>query len=486
MNKILTRFQIHLSLSTVVLIVLYGPLLELIKKNQNIQDLYGMDYLEFVLLFLIGFLIPWGISLFICLKRDNLKKYVFSFWIITSLFFFVSSQEFWIKFLTLIFGLLFLIPVIKNLNNFIKIFSLFALIVIPDTCYKNYRLIKSFVGFHFMDQISTDFKLRDNKPSNIFFFLLDGTDLTSSYLDEDKLPRNDLLPNLHQAFKNDFLWFPNAHSNSPQTFLSVPIMFTGIVDYDTAKEKFNSSEHLFNFASQAYKIQGYFYRSYYQAFCSVNIKSCHPFGKINLKLSEHGSIVAFIMYLHQMSWKLVPFKSATEFKPPKEAYTFDDFYKKVEEIEPTGNFIYFHVFRRSLYDLTSFDAEFKTFVDLLKNRNMYENSMIVITSDHGMDFTQSPHTYGRLANFTPRVFKIPIALKPVGQGLGKTQEFVAQSTDIFPSILESIFLGSFKNDHSRNLFLEDYSTRKILINCDKNKSPGEFLNDYYFTGCKNK
>lgn len=92
----------------------------------------------------------------------------------------------------------------------------------------------------------------------------------------------------------------------------------------------------------------------------------------------------------------------------------------------------------SLYDacLLGVDQEIvKPIINVLKNHNIYDNTMIIVTGDHGEAFGEH-HQLGHGTDCYDEVIHIPLIIKlPFVQG-GSQIETIAQSIDIMPTILD--------------------------------------------------
>ena len=484
----LTKKQLGFGYATLIFLGLYSPLLEILRKNTNIQELYGFSEVDFLITFIFGFVLPWILSLGIAIKFPSKMKFVTVFWLFFSTLFFIAPMFWGTKILILVLLSLFSLSTLKNPHGFLKILVWASLIVLPDGCYKTFFLMKDHLSLRLNSPKLPQFKKASSAPKNVFLFLLDGTDLTTSYLDEQELPRADLLPTLHQVFKSDFIWFPRAVTNGPQTYLAVPVMMSGVFDYSDAKSRISDSWEIFSAAAQSYNVTGFFYLNFYRNFCVQNRKHCHPFGQKQQSESTRGASILFQMYAHRWSGGFVqlPFKLGKDFKPEGESYKFDELLSKVKEQRDGNNFYYFHLFRRTLHGLIDFDQNLARLITLLKEEKLYEDSMIMITADHGYDETQTGNKYGEQSKFTPRVFRIPVAIKPVGINQGKTSAYPAQTIDIFSTFLVNAYdekaAKEIKLD-GVDLLVPQIDSRRHLVHCTK-ESTAEFLTPHQLTECK--
>jgi arylsulfatase A-like enzyme len=82
------------------------------------------------------------------------------------------------------------------------------------------------------------------------------------------------------------------------------------------------------------------------------------------------------------------------------------------------------------------DAEFGKFIDLLKQLNLYEESVVVLVSDHGEEFGEHGGVdHGR--SVYEELLRIPLIIKYPGRlGAGTSSDVPASTVDVAPTILE--------------------------------------------------
>lgn len=447
------------------------PALEILRSNPSLTTLYGFseeNFWHFQGLFLL-----FPIFLFFLISRWNQKGVTLFLFLL-----FVHSIHWCLS-----LGFIVLFIFFRKKYFFSKLHSLLienALILLILSLgaysYRNYHFFKDSFGTDETTVVQIH-KAEVDPRQNIFFILLDGSDITSSYLDAEQLPRQELLPHLHDYLKKDFQWFPNARSNSPQTYLSLPQMYTGFLDYQKAKEKMNSEQSLFSYAQQmGWDVKGMFYRSYYDGFCQKSRGVCSA-----AKTAGNANKVLFELYLNKIFLGLSPmsFLTGEKFQPPAADYEFDDYLKLIKP-EAKNAFYYAHLFRRGIDGIINFDKEFKRLVDHLTLLGLYENSIIVITSDHGDDYTQHNHTYGTYARSTSRIYRIPFAIKLANQGEGKIIQKKVQSIDLTPTLIHLLGMSQIGKFDGLDVFKtseETFSKRHHWYICNADKSLNDtFLN----------
>lgn len=90
----------------------------------------------------------------------------------------------------------------------------------------------------------------------------------------------------------------------------------------------------------------------------------------------------------------------------------------------------------SIYEIRRMDAAFGEFVDFLKQRRLYDNSIIVITSDHGDSYGEFGR-YGHADFLFPEVTRIPLIIhlpSDLRDNVVWDTKQIAFSTDITPSL----------------------------------------------------
>ncbi len=104
-----------------------------------------------------------------------------------------------------------------------------------------------------------------------------------------------------------------------------------------------------------------------------------------------------------------------------------------EDTDPTP---YFNLYKNSVYYA---DLNIKKILDLLKDNGYDENTVIVITSDHGEEFNDNGDNFwGHNSNFTNAQIKIPLIIKWPGKGRGSV-DMTTSAYDLTATILPEVF-----------------------------------------------
>jgi len=90
----------------------------------------------------------------------------------------------------------------------------------------------------------------------------------------------------------------------------------------------------------------------------------------------------------------------------------------------------------NLYDdeIVSVDQKIGEFLELLKGKGLYENSIIIVTADHGESFGEHGHHFHRKTLYEGEI-QVPLLIK-LPEGVSITVEEQVSHVDILPSILD--------------------------------------------------
>lgn len=108
--------------------------------------------------------------------------------------------------------------------------------------------------------------------------------------------------------------------------------------------------------------------------------------------------------------------------------------------------------RRYRYDseVHHVDCEFGRIVDALKRQGLYEDTVIVVTSDHGELLGEGDQWLHRGVSET--VLRIPLILKPAGADAGGLEiDQRVRQIDVFPTLLEMLDVEVPPTEHARLL-----------------------------------
>lgn len=148
------------------------------------------------------------------------------------------------------------------------------------------------------------------------------------------------------------------------------------------------------------------------------------------------------------------FDAAHGYAPPENYEPkFTPYWDRVDHIKLGPDFDpvpYKNRYRTALHFV---DTQIQKVIDDLKQRDLYDNSIIVITSDHGEEFNETKLNYwGHGSNFTPNQTQVPLLiLWPQKQST--TIEYRTSHFDIVPTLLQEALkvtepIQSYSSGHS--------------------------------------
>lgn len=145
--------------------------------------------------------------------------------------------------------------------------------------------------------------------------------------------------------------------------------------------------------------------------------------------ADNKNFFSFI-FLDNVHSTAVPERFKGPFQP---AWTTVNHLALKEDTDPTP---YFNLYKNSVYYA---DLNIKKVLDLLKNNGYDENTVIVITSDHGEEFNDNGDNFwGHNSNFTNAQIKIPLIIKWPGKGRGNV-DMTTSAYDLTATILPEVF-----------------------------------------------
>jgi len=108
---------------------------------------------------------------------------------------------------------------------------------------------------------------------------------------------------------------------------------------------------------------------------------------------------------------------------------------------------------RCLYDSEIFemDARIGRLMDVLARNNLSENTVVILTSDHGEEFMD----HGGLSHHQlfSEIIRVPLILRDPGRRkTGREDGIIASGVDIFPTVLDIVGVKGVNHTHGKPLF----------------------------------
>jgi arylsulfatase A-like enzyme len=147
-------------------------------------------------------------------------------------------------------------------------------------------------------------------------------------------------------------------------------------------------------------------------------------------------------------------------------------------------------FLKALYDaeIAYTDSKISEIVTILKENNLYENTMIIITADHGEHFGEHG-LFSHVASLYEEILRVPLIIKfPLGVSHPKEVTHLTQLVDIFPTVMDITHLPkeSLPNNSGISLLdkLETPSNCRNFIFAEWEGRIPMFLQDYIAKGAR--
>lgn len=97
-------------------------------------------------------------------------------------------------------------------------------------------------------------------------------------------------------------------------------------------------------------------------------------------------------------------------------------------------------YRRVYHNYTRFgDAELGRFVAGLRAAELYDDALLVVSSDHGEDLVTSAYATHAHGVLTERVTRVPLVLRLPGGTRGAVDARLASAVDVVPSVLDAVY-----------------------------------------------
>jgi arylsulfatase A-like enzyme len=117
------------------------------------------------------------------------------------------------------------------------------------------------------------------------------------------------------------------------------------------------------------------------------------------------------------------------------------------------------------------DEQFAHLVDALKALEIYDNALIILTSDHGEGMGEHNHFFHHKENLYDSLTHVPLIIRYGNELISKRKDFV-QHLDIVPTILKTLSLKADSYLRGSDLFKEGATKKEIFAEM-KSKTPRE-------------
>jgi arylsulfatase A-like enzyme len=104
-------------------------------------------------------------------------------------------------------------------------------------------------------------------------------------------------------------------------------------------------------------------------------------------------------------------------------------------------------------EIRYFDLHFQRLVDALKAMDLYDNSLIIFTSDHGEGMGEHGYYFAHGEYVYESVIRVPLIVR-YGLDLQGQRKDLVQLVDVVPTILDAAGLSANPGGHGRNLLSE--------------------------------
>lgn len=145
---------------------------------------------------------------------------------------------------------------------------------------------------------------------------------------------------------------------------------------------------------------------------------------------EDGPFFSFLFYDLAHGCEM-PAERNYPFKP---AWDFPDYLKLNNDIDPTP---FWNLYRNSLFQIDSLVGRV---LDKLEEKNLLDNTVVIITGDHGQEFNENKKNYwGHGSNFSPVQIRIPFMMFDAGKAI-ETYNHRTTHYDLAPTLMKE-YLG---------------------------------------------
>src|SRR5690606_11783538 len=108
----------------------------------------------------------------------------------------------------------------------------------------------------------------------------------------------------------------------------------------------------------------------------------------------------------------------------------------VGQADPNHEFVFRQFFQLHSLQVGAVDGLVGELMDHLKAAGAWEDSLVVVTSDHGVDLTPPGLSRGRTDDTVDEILRVPLFVKAPGQTAGEVRDERASTLDVLPSVVD--------------------------------------------------
>jgi hypothetical protein len=113
------------------------------------------------------------------------------------------------------------------------------------------------------------------------------------------------------------------------------------------------------------------------------------------------------------------------------------------------------------------DSQIKRVLDFLEQEHLLDNTVVIITGDHGEEFMEKGH-WGHNSNFVEEQSRVPLVLYVPGTEPG-VEERMTSHVDIAPTVMKLLGVGNPPEDYSLGFDLLGDQRREYTVLSDWNR-----------------
>ncbi|MCD6190425.1 MAG: sulfatase-like hydrolase/transferase, partial [Sulfurimonas sp.] len=332
-------------------------------------------------------------------------------------------------------------------------------------------------------------KISNPKPTNIFIFALDAT--------RASIISKDVSPNIFELSQTSSVYSNHVSGGNATRFgifslfygLNAPYWFVflnaqkGSILFNTLND-LHYQTHIFSSTSTAwpeftktvyFDIQDKVSDKYEGKPYQKDIQSSDDFTKWIDSVDRDKPIFSFV-FLDAPHGSSYP-ESTGKYKPDDNTGIS---YLTVNEDDRQ---ILFNRYKNAVnFD----DTLVKKMIDKLKEKGLYDNSMIIITADHGQEFYEYGG-YGHNSSFNSEQIKVPFIMH-LPENKHKVINRLTSHLDVVPTLMSYIGVENDTNDYSNgySLFDKNYNRKQAYIGNWNNSAVLTEKYTYVFSNLPNK